>query len=621
MLSAIDQLYDAIRALFRLLDRTMRLQIGFLIGLSLLNMLIEIAAMLSVVMLLFYCSDSGFSMSDQKVFRFLSGVFGKPVSVSIPGLIVMIIAAYALKNLLRVLELYRRARLSELASTRFSTRLLSIYLWAPYTMHLKSRSTELIDAVWRTSDLTVRAALDSFMRLAGDGLMTLGILVILVPASPGSTLAFAFGLGVVCLLLLRLLHEHFGRFGLELREQFVTLLHLLQNAFYGISEVKLFQQEKFFEQRYAQARGRMERLYVADGVYRFLPQITLEFMFVTAFGVLGLFAYLSVERTWILPVLGTYAFCGIRLLPSSYKILEAINQLRTEGPLLMSLYDELNLLQNSSAGDDETEQRLMPALPLQARDLSFAYNGCSEWRMAGICLEVESGHSYAIVGESGSGKTTLLHLLAGLLEPGGGDIILPAGRLADVRRSWQRCVGYVAQEPFILDDTLQTNIVLDDQSPDPERLRQVLAAARLQEWVDTLPQGLATQAGERGRHVSGGQRQRIAIARALYKQPDILFFDEPTSALDVVTERALEDALLNLKSGVTRVIVTHRLETARRCDHIFYLENGRLVGSGDFVTLFQECAGFARIAQLSAGSGSFGKEPLTGSGSDDANQR
>lgn len=620
MLSALGQLYHAILALLRLLDRTMRLQVGFLIGLSLVNMLIEIAAMFSVVMLFFYCSDPGFSVSDQKAVRFLSGIFKGPISVGIPGLILVIIVAYALKNLLRVLELHRRARLSELASARFSTRLLSIYLRAPYAMHLQNRSTELIDAVWRTSDLTVRAALDSFMRLAGDGLMTLGILVVLVPASPGSTLGFAFGLGLVCLLLLRLLHEHFGRFGLELREQFVTLLNLLQNAFYGISEVKLFQQENFFEQRYAQARSRMGRLYVADGVYRFLPQITLEFMFVTAFGVLGLFAYLSVERSWILPVLGTYAFCGIRLLPSSYKILEAINQLRTEGPLLVSLHDELNAFQKSRAGDDGQDQRLVPALPLRTMDLSFAYDGCSGWRMEGVSLEVTPGRSYAIVGESGSGKTTLLHLLAGLLDPCGGDIVLPAGRLADVRRSWQRCVGYVAQEPFILDDTLQTNIVLDDQCADPERLGQILAAARLQEWVDRLPQGLATQAGERGRHVSGGQRQRIAIARALYKQPDILFFDEPTSALDVVTERALEDALVNLKGGVTRVIVTHRLETARRCDHIFYLENGRLAGSGDFETLFRECAGFARIAQVSAGSGTFRQDPVAGSRQDDANQ-
>ncbi len=582
-----------------MLDRRMRLQVGFLIGLSLLNMLIEVGAMLSVVVLLFHFNDPGFSIYDNKVLRFLSSFFSEQFSVGIPGLIVLIVTAYAVKNMLRVLELHHRARLSELASAHFSRRLLSSYLHAPYAMHLQNRSGELIDAVWRTSDLTVRTALDSFMRLVGDGLIALGIITVLVQTSPGSTLIFALFLGMSCLLLLRLLHEHFGRFGFQLRAQYVTLLNLLQNAFHGISEVKLFQQEAFFERRYAETRDRMGCLYIADGVYRFLPQIALEFMFIMAFGAMAFFAYVSVDRAWILPILGTYAFCGIRLLPSAYKILEAINQLRTDGPLLKSLHEEMKTSEVSTAGENVEPPRLSPALPLRVINLSFTYDDHSSWRMESVSLGIKSGLSYAIFGENGSGKTTLLHLLAGLLEPVSGEILLPAGNLADNRRSWQRSVGYVAQEPFILDDTLRTNIVLDDQPGHSTRLSQVLEDARLKAWVDSLPQGLETHAGERGRQMSGGQRQRIAIARALYKQPDILLFDEPTSSLDVTAEKALEDALLSLKGGVTRVIVTHRIETARRCDHIFFLENGRLAASGDFETLLRICEHFRTIADRS----------------------
>ena len=608
MIAAFSQIAQSIRALFHLLDKAMRLQVAFLVGLSLANMLIEIAATLSVVVLLFRFTDPGFSLNNSSRLQFLAAYFPERFSINIPGLIGLIIAAYAVKNLLRVLEVYHRSRLSEDASAGFSRRLLSSYLRAPYAIHLQNRSTELIDAVWRTSDVTVRVALDSFMRMVGDGMVALGIVIVLLRTSPGPTLIFACSLGVTFLFLLRVLHVHFGSFGEKLRVQFVTLLHLLQNGFQGIAEVKLFQQESFFEQRYEKARNQMGQLYTADGVYRFLPQIALEFMSILAFGAIGLFAYYSVDRAALLPMIGTYAFCGIRLLPSAYKILEAVNQMRTEGPMLSLLQKEMADAADRSSSGEKDSHRLQPALPLTVTGLSFAYDDASTpggpacqnkadtWQMKDVSFELRPGVSYAIVGESGSGKTTLLHILAGLLEATGGEILSPAGRLTDVRREWQRCVGYVAQEPFILDDTIKTNIILDDRADNPLLLSKVVEAARLSEWVDSLPQGLETMAGERGRQMSGGQRQRIAISRALYKQPDILLFDEPTSALDVVTENALEDSLLSLQGNTTRVIVTHRIETARRCDHIFFLAKGRLAGSGDYETLLRECAQFHTFA-------------------------
>ena len=230
--------------------------------------------------------------------------------------------------------------------------------------------------------------------------------------------------------------------------------------------------------------------------------------------------------------------------------------------------------------------------------MSYTYVGEREPVLLSVDLAIARGESVGIVGSSGAGKSTLVDVLLGLLAPSAGRITVDGRDIRTALRSWQRHIGYVPQEPFLLDDTLRRNVAfgIADAEIDDRRVDNALRLAQLAEFVATLPDRLETLLGERGTRLSGGQRQRVAIARALYHEPDVLVFDEATSALDSPTERELIGALEALHGVKTLVVIAHRLTTVRRCDRLALLRDGRVAAIGSYDELLARDAGFRELA-------------------------
>ena len=226
--------------------------------------------------------------------------------------------------------------------------------------------------------------------------------------------------------------------------------------------------------------------------------------------------------------------------------------------------------------------------------VSYTYAGEPEPVLLDVDLAIARGESIGIVGPSGAGKSTLVDLLLGLLAPTTGRITVDGRDIAGALRSWQRHLGYVAQEPFVLDDTIRRNVAFGvaDGEIDERRVTAALRLAQLGDFVAGLPAGLDTMLGERGTRLSGGQRQRVAIARALYDEPEVLVFDEATSALDTPTERELIAALEALRGVKTLIVIAHRLTTVRHCDRLAVLRDGRLAAVGPYDELLARDAGF-----------------------------
>jgi len=201
--------------------------------------------------------------------------------------------------------------------------------------------------------------------------------------------------------------------------------------------------------------------------------------------------------------------------------------------------------------------------------------------LKGIDLVFPQGKTIAIVGRSGSGKTTLVKLLAGLMEPTEGAILIDRVDLKTLNyRDVRRHIGMVLQENHMFDDTIAGNIAFGDPEPEFERILRSAQAANAHDFIMRLPLGYETRIGESGLGLSGGQRQRIAIARALYLDPPILIFDEATSALDTESERAIQDNLGRVMAGRTAIVIAHRLSTIRDADSIVVLEQGEVAEVG-----------------------------------------
>ncbi|MDX1429795.1 MAG: ATP-binding cassette domain-containing protein, partial [Rhodothermales bacterium] len=296
-----------------------------------------------------------------------------------------------------------------------------------------------------------------------------------------------------------------------------------------------------------------------------------------------------------LPIIGLYAFAGIRLFPATQTIYQNIARMRVGKPALDALYEDLNQQPQEAARIAESVRHLdqTPLLEnaLELRNISFRYPD-SEWTaINGLSLRIDARTTVAFVGRTGSGKTTLSDIVLGLLHPVEGQVIVDGKEIGPENlRHWQSRIGYVPQDIFLSDDTVRNNIAfgLPDGEIDQEAVERAARLAELHDFVvSALPKGYDTMVGERGIRLSGGQRQRIGIARALFGDPDLLVLDEATSALDNMTERAVMDAVHNLARKKTIIMVAHRLSTVRDCDVIFLIEGGQLKAKGRYEELVE----------------------------------
>lgn len=248
--------------------------------------------------------------------------------------------------------------------------------------------------------------------------------------------------------------------------------------------------------------------------------------------------------------------------------------------------NEIHELEEEEENEVNTSIKLPEDKSLFLRNVSFQYSRNSDYILNNISLMIPEGKVTAIVGDSGSGKTTLLKLILRLYKPSYGELSMGNLNIQNIHlKQWRESCGAVMQDGKIFSDTIQNNIVLDDENIDYERLKKAVTAANIATEIEAMPKGYQTMMGENGRGLSGGQKQRVLIARALYKDPDYLFFDEATNALDVINEQKIVMALEEIFKNKTVIVVAHRLSTIRKADQIIVLKNGFIseIGNHDML--------------------------------------
>lgn len=186
-----------------------------------------------------------------------------------------------------------------------------------------------------------------------------------------------------------------------------------------------------------------------------------------------------------------------------------------------------------------------------------------------------------LIGSSGSGKTTIADLLMQLFRPEGGEIIIDGENIANINlQSWRKKIGYMPQDPFLLNDTIENNIRFYNSGMSSDEIMVAVKTANIYDFIEGLPKGLQTIIGERGVKISAGQRQRIMLARALARKPKILILDEATSALDNQSDMAIQKSIDNLRGKITILVIAHRLSTIMSSDRLLVLENGKIIEEG-----------------------------------------
>lgn len=475
---------------------------------------------------------------------------------------------------------YCQARFVASLESRLATRLFSIYMHQPWTFHLERNSSYLVRNIYEIQ--AIGSLLVSLLVVVAECIVLIGVIVVLVRLEPVGTLVIGAVLGGFSVLLIKATARRSRTWGEAKCEHFNQLQRHLQQGLGGVKDARLRGAERSFVERFSRSNRIVSRMTAFQVALQSVPRLWLEFAAIAAIGLLSAtLLWLGRKPSEIVPSLALFAAAAFKVMPAANRVTICMQTLRfAERPLRM-IREELSL--------ERTDVEPGPS-PFVFRDeivienVTYRFPSAATPALDGVTLRFGHGQSVGVIGGSGAGKSTAVDILLGLLEPESGRVTVDGVDIRTNPRTWQQMVGYVPQSIYLCDESLRENIAfgVPPERIDDDAVRRALVAARLDDFVASLPSGLDTVVGERGVRLSGGQRQRIGIARALYHDPEVLVLDEATSALDTRTESEVMEAVNSLHGTKTIIIVAHRLSTVDRCDVLYRLERGRVVKCGSF---------------------------------------
>ena len=462
-----------------------------------------------------------------------------------------------------------------------SNNLMRIYMDSSYEFHIQNNSSQLIRNLTTESAELVTRVLNPLLLIMAEGIVIIAISIFLITLEPLGAVVSASLLIAFSAIFQRQVGRYASRLGAIRQSADGMVIQTSQEMLTGYKDVVVQGVRWFFWEKF-RGHNEMSASALSKGfVITQLPRVYLETIGVLVFSVLLLAMILKGESfLQIAPTLGVFALAAFRLLPSANRVLSALSSLRFADEVVSSLYKHIVPVPLSFVNEEQAKRdtSLQFSDQIKLNRLSYRYPDTQEFALREISLVIRRGESIGFVGKSGSGKSTLSDVILGLLHPTSGSMSVDGLNIFDNLKSWQKLVGYVQQDIFLLDSNIQRNIAFgnSDEEIDLYRLNRAIKDAQLEDFVNSLPEGLHTELGERGVRLSGGQKQRIGIARALYREPQILVFDEATSALDNETEAQIVSAIKSLKGLKTIFVIAHRLSTIEHCDRLMQMHQGRI---------------------------------------------
>lgn len=489
-----------------------------------------------------------------------------------------------------------------------SRNLLFLYLKAPYAIHFHRHSAELIRNLLDCVPTVYTGLLLNGIRFLTESLMAAAIVAALFFVDAATALIVSVSVSACAFLFYRVLRRRLEFWGQRQIDHSKDRLKAAKEILGIIKELKVLGKETFFASLFLQVQLNFSRTMVRSGALAEFPRLGLEVLMIWVIvGAILWHLKWGSDSTDLVASLGVFAAAAFRLMPSANRLLAAINNIRQHLPSVRVVIDDFNALTPGV----ETDGRSAGPAPgrfdsLRLVDVGYRYPNTQSDTLTGINVTIKNGESVAIVGPSGAGKTTLIDIILGLLSPTHGDMLINGAPVKDQLAAWQSRIGYVPQNIYLLDDSLRRNIALgvDEDEIDADRLAKTIKSVQLDDHVRSLPEGMNTLVGEYGIRLSGGQRQRIGIARALYREPQVLILDEATSALDNETEKNIARSIEALRGQTTLIIIAHRLSTVRNCDRIVFMKAGRIDVIGTFDELMQNHPDFRNLAELGRIGGS-----------------
>lgn len=567
---------NALKQLWQILTPLDKRKLLLVLALVMIMALIEAAGVVSIMPFLAVLSNPHIIESNailKKLYVFFATDTPQKfiMYLGIFSLIIVVIS-----TCVKILTQFALNSFSSLQRHYFASRLLKIYLQQNYEFYIQRNSATLIKNILSEVDELISIMIIPTLNLMSYGFILLAMIGILLVYDPVMAISTASVLGGFYITIYWLVSKKLEQIGNSFTEANSERYQSCKEALGGIKDVIINDAKQGYIDNFEQ----YSRLFARSIATRdTLGQIPLYIIETVGYGCLIILAIILVlsgkDVSHILPVLGLYGFAAYRMLPAAQVMYRAITQIKFAQQIFNVLQPEFYLEHREEVSPSQLSA-IQFQKEIQIEGLSFAYpNHLDRHVLHNFNLTIGKNSSIGIVGKSGSGKSTLMDIMLGLLQPQSGSVLVDGVELTPANwSSWRRIVGYVPQHIYIADKTVAENIAFGVASNkiDMQAVKFAAQQAQIDSFItQRLSHGYNTMVGEHGVMLSGGQRQRIGIARALYKNPQILFMDEATSALDMETEAAVNEAIQNLSGQKTMVIIAHRESAVAKCDRILQL--------------------------------------------------
>ena len=561
MLEQINNLFNKkeIRKLYVLLLFSVLVSLGEVFGLSMIVPFISVASNKN-------------NLYENKYLKFMYDFFGfenYSQFIIISGIGIVII--FLLKNIMNVIFNYSLVSFTRNNYYKITCDLMDNYLKYPYKFFIKENSNALNKNITTESQYVV-IVLQQALLLLSEIIVIIMIYIIMLVVNLKVTLLISLFLTLCITIIKLLIINKTKNWGIQRAKTIEEYYKIIGATFGNYKFIKLLGNNEQVSNRFKIA---CDNYIVVDKKFQGtqpIPKYILEFLgfFIVVILIVGaVIIYGEEGMAKIMPLI-TVFFIGL------YRILPSLNRAVGYYQTIIFYRQALNIIVKEIRKDTEKlgNEKINFNEKIILKNLTFEYEKEKEI-LKNISLNIQKGEKIAFVGESGSGKTTLVDSIIGLYKPKSGRIYIDDILLTDENiRSWRSSIGYIPQEVYLFDGTVEDNIVFG-RKYDSNKLEEALKKAQIWDFLQKK-NGVKTIVGDKGIMLSGGQKQRLAIARALYDNPEILVLDEATSALDNDTEKEIMNEIYKASENKTLLIIAHRLTTLEGCDRIVVLKEGKI---------------------------------------------
>ena len=508
----------------------------------------------------------------KEIYLFLN--ITEPNQIAKPITILFILIS-VISGIFRLSLIWFQTKLSFSIGADFSSSIYKRTIYQPYSVHIARNSSSIVSGITGKANAIVSSAIMPSLVILSSSLIIISILTALLTINFIVTLSALLVFGVIYWAIFFFVKNELRIYSMSISKLSDQVIRLILEGLGGIRDILINGSQEEYLKKFNESDRPFRKAQANLKIITNSPRYIVETIGIV---LIALFAYSATgnsQLNQVIPIIGSFALGAERLLPAFQQIFSSLTSMKGG---IDSISDALDLLEQPITNNDFGTNKLNFANSIVFKDVTFKYDSNSIV-LKGIDLKINKGERIAFIGETGSGKSTLLDLLMGLLAPTSGEIYIDDVKLNESNlRSWQEKIAHVPQTIFLSDSTIMENIAfgVPESKIDFSKILRAVEKSQLKSTIETWDLKYQTLVGERGINLSGGQRQRIGIARALYRQAELIILDEATSSLDYETEASVMESIAYLDKDITVIIVAHRLSTIESCDSIYSLTSGRL---------------------------------------------